>query len=296
MWDRKLSTLSICRMWTTSPQTHISSQGESQLYIFEDNEAVIKMIIKDRSPTVWHVIQNPELRLDWLFYRINLDPKIQIKFVDTKKPICWHANQRKLHTWWVELSSSFVEYHEFVDVLLQLFQQFSFWSDRESRAPCQREGEKVRNPHEDSLYYNFISKPIQRLIQAWLSMICQGVHHWSTRQWRVWQLWECTNQRGCKDTMKGMKSERAHGTPLQDRRPPPVLPLSPRTRSSANCTRGCVLYAAERRGISATRYSQIYSAWKRSWGRVYGRLEMDDEEILRRCLRGCRETADKVLK
>ena len=28
-----------------------SSQGESQLYIFEDNEAVIKMIIKGRSPT-----------------------------------------------------------------------------------------------------------------------------------------------------------------------------------------------------------------------------------------------------
>ena len=27
-----------------------SSQGESQLYVFEDNEAVIKMITKDRSP------------------------------------------------------------------------------------------------------------------------------------------------------------------------------------------------------------------------------------------------------
>ena len=31
--------------------TH-SFQGESQLYIFEDNEAVIKMIIKGRSPTL----------------------------------------------------------------------------------------------------------------------------------------------------------------------------------------------------------------------------------------------------
>ena len=30
--------------------TH-SSQGESQLYIFEDNEAVIKMIIQGRNPT-----------------------------------------------------------------------------------------------------------------------------------------------------------------------------------------------------------------------------------------------------
>ena len=32
----------------------------------------------------------PELRvaLDWLFDRMNLDPKIQIKYIDTKKPTC----------------------------------------------------------------------------------------------------------------------------------------------------------------------------------------------------------------
>ena len=29
-----------CQMWTTYPQTHILLKGESQLYIFEDNEAV----------------------------------------------------------------------------------------------------------------------------------------------------------------------------------------------------------------------------------------------------------------
>ena len=34
--------------------TH-SSQNESQLYIFEYNEAVIKMIIKGRSSTMRHV-------------------------------------------------------------------------------------------------------------------------------------------------------------------------------------------------------------------------------------------------
>ena len=31
------------------------SEKESQLYIFEDNDAVIKMIIKGRSPTMRHV-------------------------------------------------------------------------------------------------------------------------------------------------------------------------------------------------------------------------------------------------
>ena len=54
------------------------------LYIFEDNEAVIKMIIKSRSPTTRHVFRTNRDALDWSFDRINLDPKIQIKFVDTK--------------------------------------------------------------------------------------------------------------------------------------------------------------------------------------------------------------------
>ena len=37
------------------PTNTRSSQGKSQLYIFEDNEAVIKMIVKGRSPTMRHV-------------------------------------------------------------------------------------------------------------------------------------------------------------------------------------------------------------------------------------------------
>ena len=61
-----------------------SSQGESQMYIFEDNEAVIKVIIKGRSPTMRRVSRTHRVALDWLFDRINLGTKIQTKFVDTK--------------------------------------------------------------------------------------------------------------------------------------------------------------------------------------------------------------------
>ena len=53
------------------------------LYNFEDNEAVIKM----RSPTMRHVSRTHRVALDWLFDRNNLDPKIQIKYVDTKKQL-----------------------------------------------------------------------------------------------------------------------------------------------------------------------------------------------------------------
>ena len=53
------------------------SHQEALLYVFEDNEAVIKMILKERSPTMRHVSRTHWVALDWLFDRIYLDPKIQ---------------------------------------------------------------------------------------------------------------------------------------------------------------------------------------------------------------------------
>ena len=70
------------------PTNKQSSQGESQLYIFEDNEAVIKMIIQGRCPTMRHVSRTKELLLiGWFFHRIHLEPKIHIKYVDTKNQL-----------------------------------------------------------------------------------------------------------------------------------------------------------------------------------------------------------------
>ena len=64
-----------------------SSRQEPMLYIFEDKEAVIKMIMKGRSPTMRHVPRTHRVALDWLFDRINLDPKIQIKYIETKNQL-----------------------------------------------------------------------------------------------------------------------------------------------------------------------------------------------------------------
>ena len=63
------------------------SHQEALLYVFEDNEAVIKMIVQGRSPTMRHVSRTHRVALDWLFDRINLDPKIQIKYIDTKNQL-----------------------------------------------------------------------------------------------------------------------------------------------------------------------------------------------------------------
>ena len=69
------------------PSNVQSACQEALLYVFEDNEAVIKMVMKGRSPTMRHVSRTHRVALDWLFDRINLDPKIQIKYIDTKNQL-----------------------------------------------------------------------------------------------------------------------------------------------------------------------------------------------------------------
>ena len=69
------------------PSNTQSARQEALLYVFEDNEAVIKMIIEGRSPPMRHVSRTHRVALDWLFDRINLDSKIHIKYIDTKNQL-----------------------------------------------------------------------------------------------------------------------------------------------------------------------------------------------------------------
>ena len=69
------------------PSNVKSCHQEALLYVFEDNEAVIKMITKGRSPTMRHVSRTHRVALDCLFDRINLDHKNQIKYIDTKNQL-----------------------------------------------------------------------------------------------------------------------------------------------------------------------------------------------------------------
>ena len=54
------------------PSNVQSARQEALLYVFEDNEAVIKMTIKGRSLTMRNVSRTHRVPLDWLFDRINL--------------------------------------------------------------------------------------------------------------------------------------------------------------------------------------------------------------------------------
>ena len=69
------------------PSNVQSARQEALLYMFEHDEAVIKMISKGRSPTMRHVSRTHRVALDWFFDRINLDCNIQIKYIETKNQL-----------------------------------------------------------------------------------------------------------------------------------------------------------------------------------------------------------------
>ena len=90
---RKLQTRKIsCNDWCSEqcwffPLNVNSSCQEALLYIFEDNETVIKMIIKGKKPYNDTCFQNPQ-SCSWLVFRSNqFGPKIQIKYIDTKNQL-----------------------------------------------------------------------------------------------------------------------------------------------------------------------------------------------------------------
>ena len=78
------------------PSNVQSARQEALLYVFEDNEAVIKMIIKGRSPSMRHVSRTHRVALDWLFDRVNLDSKIHLKYIDTKNQLADILTKRNL--------------------------------------------------------------------------------------------------------------------------------------------------------------------------------------------------------
>ena len=59
----------------------------TSFYIFEDSEAVIKHIDKDRSLAMRHVSRTHRVDSDWLDGRVNLDPMIQITYINTSQQL-----------------------------------------------------------------------------------------------------------------------------------------------------------------------------------------------------------------
>ena len=64
-----------CQMWITLSQTQFLVKA-NQVFIFENNEAVIKMIMEGRSSTVRRVSRTHRVGFDWSFDRAHLDRRL----------------------------------------------------------------------------------------------------------------------------------------------------------------------------------------------------------------------------
>ena len=58
----------------------------TKLIVCEDNEAVIKIVLKQRSPAFRHVSRTHRVNLDWTYETMN-DPNVSLKYVNTKYQI-----------------------------------------------------------------------------------------------------------------------------------------------------------------------------------------------------------------
>jgi len=58
--------------------------GRAMLYIFEDNEAVIKMLQKGRSPNLRYMSRTQCIDIDWLWERLRDEPGVRFRYVNTK--------------------------------------------------------------------------------------------------------------------------------------------------------------------------------------------------------------------
>ena len=59
----------------------------TKLVFMQDNDAVIKMVVKCRAPTLKHVPRTHRINLDWLFERCRMDPCVFGRYIHTKQQI-----------------------------------------------------------------------------------------------------------------------------------------------------------------------------------------------------------------
>ena len=114
----------------------------SHLYIMEDNEATIKMLVKGRSPTMAHVPRTHRVDLDWTFELFVQNPdNTHLRFVSTKSQIADMFTKGSFNaTEWSQLqtlaaiccSSRIPEQSASVQFLLQLVVPFVRGDSRHS--------------------------------------------------------------------------------------------------------------------------------------------------------------------
>ena len=89
--DSNLSDPVVQDMWyllftlqEETSKTDTASKSKIRFVVFEDNEAVIKILKKGRSPLMRHVHRTHRINLDWLFEIFRSDETIRLGYMPTK--------------------------------------------------------------------------------------------------------------------------------------------------------------------------------------------------------------------
>ena len=108
--------------------------------VFDISKAVLKEIIKGRSSTMRHVPRTHKVALDHLFDKIDLDPKIRIRYIDTK-----HNSQ----TFWPEG----IKFHTWFNLHLLNVSHFSSncFTKNFSLISCSTLAKRIQNPKVESV-------------------------------------------------------------------------------------------------------------------------------------------------
>ena len=76
-----------CLIWITLSQTEVLLNSKLSCFFSRIMMLRSKRSFKGRSPMMRHVSRTHRASLGWLVDRVNLDPRIQIKYVDTKNQL-----------------------------------------------------------------------------------------------------------------------------------------------------------------------------------------------------------------
>ena len=112
-----------------------SFRKEAMLYIFEDNEAVIKMIIKGRSPTMRLVSRTHRVALDWLFDRNQFGPQ-------DPNQIHWRQKNNSQTYWQRKMS------HVMTGTIFCVCSTLASWAPSTAPKRCRKQQKKMQVQEE----------------------------------------------------------------------------------------------------------------------------------------------------
>ena len=140
-----------------------SSRHAASLHIFEDSDAVIEMVITERSPTIRHVSPTHKVASDWLFDKINFDPMIQVKFAEIQSQLADNLTKGSLtRERWNRLLRLFSITDD--NALLRSHLTFCLTDEIDAKDAMSKRGNDSEMQNEENSRVAATSRPVRNLV------------------------------------------------------------------------------------------------------------------------------------